>query len=100
MNGIGIDVCKARLDVAVYRGPCAQFHNTPAGHRKLVSWLAQREVGQIVLEALSVRILAVWASRAGVGHRESLDRYRSSCSWVPTPVSPLYRPNGCQSGHS
>lgn len=51
MNGIGIDVCKAMLDVAVHRGPCAQFHNTPAGHRKLVSWLARREVGQIVLEA-------------------------------------------------
>ncbi|AKU48800.1 IS110 family transposase [Xanthomonas arboricola pv. juglandis] len=51
MNGIGIDVCKAMLDVAVHHGPCAQFHNTPAGHRKLLAWLANQEVGQIVLEA-------------------------------------------------
>ncbi|NMI18889.1 hypothetical protein E1J29_08750 [Xanthomonas hortorum pv. vitians] len=36
MNGIGIDVCKAMLDVAVHCGPFARFHNTPAGHRKLL----------------------------------------------------------------
>ncbi|MCC5054116.1 IS110 family transposase [Xanthomonas campestris] len=51
MNGIGIDVCKAMLDVAVHHGPFARFHNTPAGHRKLVSWLAAQQAGQIVLEA-------------------------------------------------
>ncbi|WP_355504562.1 IS110 family transposase [Xanthomonas cannabis] len=51
MNGIGIDVSKAMLDVAVHRGPFARFHNTPAGHRKLLSWLAKREACQIVLEA-------------------------------------------------
>ncbi|PPT99410.1 hypothetical protein XarbCFBP7408_14945 [Xanthomonas arboricola pv. guizotiae] len=51
MNGIGIDVCKAMLDVAVHHGPFARFHNTGAGHRKLVSWLATQQAGQIVLEA-------------------------------------------------
>ncbi|PPV00216.1 hypothetical protein XpopCFBP1817_01205 [Xanthomonas populi] len=34
---------------------------------------------------------------ADVGHRESLDRYRWSCSRVPTPVSALLRSNSCQS---
>ncbi len=51
MNGIGIDVCKAMLDVAVHRGPFERFHNTPAGHRKLLSWLATQQAGQVVLEA-------------------------------------------------
>ncbi|WOB48146.1 IS110 family transposase [Xanthomonas hydrangeae] len=69
MNGIGIDVCKARLDVAVYRGPCAQFHNTPAGHLKLVSWLAQREVGQIVLEASGGYEQRVLDALFDAGHR-------------------------------
>ncbi len=51
MNGIGIDVCKAMLDVAIHRGPFARFHNTPAGHHKLLAWLANQRAGQIVLEA-------------------------------------------------
>lgn len=50
MNGIGIDVSKAMLDVAVHGGPAARFFNTPAGHRKLLSWL-ENQAGQIVLEA-------------------------------------------------
>lgn len=51
MNGIGIDVSKAQLDVAVHNGPMAQFPNTPAGHRKLVNWLKKMPVKQVVLEA-------------------------------------------------
>jgi transposase len=50
MNGIGIDVSKAMLDVAVHDGPAARFFNTPAGRRKLLSWL-DNQAGQIVLEA-------------------------------------------------
>lgn len=51
MNGIGIDVSKAQLDVAVHDGPMAQFSNTSAGHRKLVNWLKKMPVRQVVLEA-------------------------------------------------
>jgi transposase len=51
MNGIGIDVAKAVLDVAVHGGASARFPNTPAGHRKLLSWLGKVEAGQVVLEA-------------------------------------------------
>lgn len=50
MNGIGIDVSKARLDVALYQGPCRQFDNTPAGHRKLIAWLKTLPVRRVVLE--------------------------------------------------
>lgn len=50
MNGIGIDVSKAVLDVAVHGGPSARFFNTPAGRRKLLAWL-EKEAGQVVLEA-------------------------------------------------
>ena len=50
MNGIGIDVSKAMLDVAVQGGPSARFSNTPAGHRKLLRWLG-KDAGQVVLEA-------------------------------------------------
>lgn len=69
MNGIGIDVCKAMLDVAVHHGPFAQFHNTPAGHRKLLSWLATQQAGQIVLEASGGYEQAVLDALFEAGHR-------------------------------
>ena len=41
MVGIGIDVSKAALDVAVHGLPAVrQFKNTPAGISQLVAWLA------------------------------------------------------------
>ncbi|MFD2735764.1 IS110 family transposase [Xanthomonas dyei] len=51
MSGIGIDVCKHFLDVAVFRGPTRQFTNTAGGHRKRVDWLKTLSVRQVVLEA-------------------------------------------------
>jgi transposase len=51
MNGIGIDVSKATLDIAVHDGPSAKFPNTPGGHRKLLSWLGKYEAKLVVLEA-------------------------------------------------
>lgn len=50
MNGIGVDVSKATLDVALHEGPCRQFDNTPAGHRKVIVWLKGQPVRRIVLE--------------------------------------------------
>ena len=52
MRGIGIDVSKARLDVAVHgeQKQCG-FANTAAGHRKLVAWLKRWPVQAVVLEA-------------------------------------------------
>lgn len=52
MIGIGVDVCKARLDVAVHGEAGSRgFDNTGAGIRRLVAWLlAQGEV-RVVLEA-------------------------------------------------
>ena len=50
MNGIGIDVSKATLDVAVHEGLCRQFDNTPAGHRTLAAWLKMLPVRRVVLE--------------------------------------------------
>lgn len=49
--GIGIDVSKARLDVAVHGGAEKGFANTPAGHRQLVKWISPQQPRQIVLEA-------------------------------------------------
>ena len=52
MRGIGIEVSKARLDVAVHgeQKQCG-FANTAAGHRKLVAWLKRWPVQAVVLEA-------------------------------------------------
>ncbi|APP79463.1 IS110 family transposase [Xanthomonas hortorum] len=69
MNGIGIDVCKAMLDVAVHCGPFARFHNTPAGHRKLLSWLARQEAGQVALEASGGYEQRVLDALFDAGHR-------------------------------
>lgn len=49
--GIGIDVSKDRLDVVVHAGTVKDFANTPAGHRRLLKWLAGQAPRQIVLEA-------------------------------------------------
>lgn len=50
--GIGIDVSKAMLDVAIH-GVAAtrQFPNSAAGHRRLAAWLQKHEPKQVVLEA-------------------------------------------------
>ncbi len=69
MNGIGIDVCKAILDVAVHHGACMRFHNTPAGHRKLVAWLSTQQAGQIVLEASGGYEQRVLDALFDAGHR-------------------------------
>jgi transposase len=49
---VGIDVCKARLDVAIYQANEARsFDNTAAGIDKLVAWLQPQEPALVVLEA-------------------------------------------------
>lgn len=68
MNGIGIDVSKVMLDVAVHGGPSARFCNTPAGHRKLLSWLGN-ETGQIVLEASGGYEQAILDALFDAGHK-------------------------------
>lgn len=50
MNGIGIDVSKATLDVAIHQGQHRQFNNTPMGHRQLAAWLKTLSVRCVVLE--------------------------------------------------
>lgn len=48
----GIDVGKARLDVAVHAGGGAtQVANDKAGYSELIAWLRAREVGRVGLEA-------------------------------------------------
>ena len=52
MVGIGIDVSKAMLDVAVTdEAQLRQFKNTRAGIRQLVKWLAGRCEAKVVMEA-------------------------------------------------
>ena len=52
MYGIGIDISKASLDVAVHGDPKLHcFTNTPAGHGKLLAWLNTQPVLSVVLEA-------------------------------------------------
>ncbi|HEU4813618.1 MAG TPA: IS110 family transposase [Xanthomonadaceae bacterium] len=50
--GIGIDVSKATLDVAIH-GVAAtrQFTNSVSGHRRLAAWLRKQTPRQVVLEA-------------------------------------------------
>lgn len=51
-SGIGIDVCKQWLDVHVHvAGLSTRVANTPAGLRRLATWLAPLQVRQVVLEA-------------------------------------------------
>jgi transposase len=52
MKGIGIDVCKARLDVLAYGEQTVQtFDNDSQGHRALVAWLSQQGKIRVLLEA-------------------------------------------------
>lgn len=51
-EGIGIDVSKAALDVAIHgQATARQFANTRAGIRRLAAWLCARQPRQVVLEA-------------------------------------------------
>lgn len=51
-TGVGIDVSKATLDVAVYGQSCTRtFPNTPTGFARLSRWLGKLAPSQIVLEA-------------------------------------------------
>ena len=51
-EGIGIDVSKATLDVAVHgRQGSRQFANTRAGFRRLIAWLVPQQPRQVILEA-------------------------------------------------
>lgn len=47
----GVDVAKARLDVAGPSGPSRTFANTKAGTRAAVRWLGRQGVSALVLEA-------------------------------------------------
>lgn len=48
----GVDVSKARLDVAVHGSAAVlQFANTPPGHAALIVWLQQQDVERVGLEA-------------------------------------------------
>ena len=52
MKGIGIDVCKARLDVAAYgESTLRSFDNDANGHRALLAWLNQQGKIKVLLEA-------------------------------------------------
>src|SRR5690625_159777 len=51
-EGIGIDVSKATLDVAIHgQATTRQFANTKAGFRRLVTWVTSLRPRQVVLEA-------------------------------------------------
>lgn len=88
MNGIGIDVCKATLDVAVFEGPFAQFHNTPAGHRKLLSWLEKHDPGTIVLEASGGYEQRVLDALFSAGHQVVRANARRSHSFADAAALP------------
>ncbi len=71
MVGIGIDVSKATLDVAVSgQAPMRQFKNTPVGIAQLVKWLTGQPEARIVMEATG-------------GYEEAaLDAYAQAGVWV------------------
>jgi transposase len=49
---VGIDVAKAKVDACIRKATLRQtFPNTALGHRKLVAWLRQNQVGKAVMEA-------------------------------------------------
>ena len=87
---IGVDVSKAALDVAARpTGEADRFENTPAGIRRLVSWIAGRCASLVVLESTGgleraaadaladAQVpVAVLNPRTGQGLREG---YRSAC---------------------
>jgi transposase len=51
MFGIGIDVSKAMLDVAVHEEQFRQFSNDQRGFASLIRWLKKWPIKQVVLEA-------------------------------------------------
>lgn len=52
LNGAGIDVSKASLDVAVQGHPTLKrFENTTKGYRQSVRWLSRFKLDQVILEA-------------------------------------------------
>ncbi len=51
MFGIGIDVSKATLDVAVHEEQFRQFSNDKRGFLRLIRWLKKWAIKQVVLEA-------------------------------------------------
>ena len=51
MYGIGIDVSQATLDVAVHEQAFDQFSNDKRGFVRLIQWLKQWPITQVVLEA-------------------------------------------------
>jgi len=51
MFGIGIDVSKDALDVAVHEQDCRQFGNDKRGFASLIKWLQTLPIKQVVLEA-------------------------------------------------
>ena len=51
MLGIGIDVSKAMLDVAVHEEQFRQFSNDKRGFASLIRWLKKWPIKQVVLEA-------------------------------------------------
>lgn len=68
MKGIGIDVCKARLDVVAYGEPAVlSFDNDAKGHRSLLAWLAQQGKIKVLLEATGGYEQAVLAAIGAAG---------------------------------
>lgn len=67
-KGIGIDVSKDTLDVAVQGAKSdRQFANTRAGHRKLVAWVQAEQPARVVLEATGGYEKAALAALASAG---------------------------------
>lgn len=64
---VGIDVSKARLDVAVHGGEAFAVANDPAGHAELARRLAAAHAGRVVLEATGGYEAAAAATLAAAG---------------------------------
>ena len=65
-GGIGIDVSKATLDVAVHAtGETRSVANTAAGWRALARWLLPLQPRQVVLEATGALMLRESAAPSG-----------------------------------
>lgn len=64
---VGIDVSKAKLDVAVGDEPVFTVANTPEGHAELVSRLAPRRPRRLVMEATGGLESAAAAALSGAG---------------------------------
>ena len=60
MFGIGIDVSKATLDVAVHGEQFRQFSNDKRGFVRLIRWLKTWPIKQVVLEASGVTSVLLW----------------------------------------